>query len=237
MKQLTPAIILYIISGLTFTISSLLGYELIIFVSKPIIASSIIFHYLNELKNSVNFWHLLFLLLFFLAGILNLFEDKQALLYVIVINMLCYTILLRLVVKEMFEINFRRIDSLNVIYFVLTIVFVVTLVYVCLGLVFTNKNAMYPYLILYAIIITSLTLSCTVLYTLKHSNAMVFLLLAAFCYLICDLFYIIYYYYYNFIFFRLLSIMSYIVSYYFIVTYFIKSNNTIDVNLINDENF
>lgn len=237
MNQLTPAFILYIVSGLTFTISSLLGYDLVVFVSKPIMATSIIFHYFHEVKNKVNYWHLLFLFLFFLAGILNLFEDSQALLYVIIINMMCYTILLSLVVKKLFDINYRNIDSVNLIYIVLTIVFVVTLVYVCLGVVFTNENAMYPYLIIYAIIITSLTINSTVLYTLKHSNAIVYLLLAAFCYLICDLFYVIYYYYYDFFFFRLLSIMSYVVSYYFIVNYFLKSKDTIVVSQINDENF
>lgn len=229
MKLLTPALLLYIISGLTFAISSLMGYENMVFVSKPMIASSIIFHYLYEVKNKVNYWHLLFLFLYFLSGVLNLFEDSQTLVYVLVLNMLCYSILFGLVVKKMFDINYRNIDNINLLYIILTIVFLGTLVYVCLGLIFTRENEMYAYFVLYALILTCLTISTTILYTLKHSNAIVYLLVAAFCYLICDLFYIIYYYYYNFIFFRLLSIVSSVISYYFVVNYFLKSNETSEV--------
>jgi len=229
MKQLTPAFIVYIISGLIFTISSMLGYEYVIFISKPMIASSIIFYYLQEVKNKVNYWHLLFLFLYFTSGILNLLEDSQALIYVIVVNVIGYSLLLSIVIKKLFDINYRNIVSINLLYILLTIIFLSTLVYVCLGLVFSKENNMYSYFILYATVLTCLTISCTVLYTLKHSNAIVYLLLAAFCYIICDLFYIIYYYYYDFIFFRLLSIMSSVISYYFIVNYFLKSNDTFEV--------
>lgn len=229
MKLLTPAFVLYIISGLTFVISSMLGYENVIFVSKPMIASSIIFHYINEVKFKVNYWHLLFLFSYFLSGVLNLFEDNQTLVYVLSLNMLAYSVLQSFIVKKMFSINYKNIDNVNLLYIILTLIFLGTLVYLCLGLIFTKENEMYSYFVLYSIILASLVISSTILYTLKHSNAIVYLLLAAFCYLICDLFYIIYYYYYNFIFFRLLSILSSVLSYYFVVNYFLKSNETTEV--------
>ncbi len=215
---------LYIISGLIYIISALLRWDYIVFVSKPIIASSIMFYYWQEAKN-INYWYFLFLFLYFWSGILNLFEDDQTLLYVLLLNMSAYTILLSLVVKKMFGINFKDIDNINLLYIILTIIFLATLVYVCLVLVFNKESGLYFYLVAYAIILTSLAIGGTILYTLKHSNAIVYLLLATFCYLICDLFYIVYYYYYNLFFFRLLSILSSVVSYYFVVTYFLKESN------------
>lgn len=229
MKNITPAFFLYITSGLIYLISALLGYDYLVFVSKPIIASSMMFHYWFETKGKINIWHLLFLFLYFWSGILNLFEDSQTLLYVLIVNIIAYSILLSLVVKRVLEVNFRNIDNVSFVYILLTIVFLATLVYVCLGLVFSKEDELYSYFTVYAIVLTSLAIGSTVLYTLKHSNAIVYLLLASFCYVICDLFYIIYYYYYDFYFFRLLSILSSVISYYFVVNYFIKSKENLSM--------
>lgn len=226
LKNIQPGLLVYGIAGVIYFISALSGYEYLVYVFKPIFASSMIFHYCNESKWNLNYWYALFLFLYFFSGILNLFEDDKTLFYVILLNISAYTILLSLLIKKVVDINFTNIDNINLLYIILTLVFLSTLVYVCLGLVFSKGDSLYPYFVLYAIILTSLAVCSTILYTLKHSNAIVYLMVAIFCYLICDLFYIVYYYYYNLFFFRLLSILSSILSYYFVVNYFLKSSES-----------
>ena len=71
MKQIAPALIAYVISGLTYVFSAIMGFEYAVFLSKPVIASSMMFHYWNESKGKGSFLYLGVLLLYFFSGILT----------------------------------------------------------------------------------------------------------------------------------------------------------------------
>ena len=94
MKAICPALILYLSSSILYLLSVIFGYSDLILLFKPIIASSMLFYYLQECKGKVNFWYTLVLILLFISGILNTFEDELVLVYIIIVNFFIYGILL-----------------------------------------------------------------------------------------------------------------------------------------------
>ena len=221
MKRIKPPLLLYMIAGFLFFLSVIIDNEYLTLLSKPVISTSIFFHYLQESRGKVNFWFSAVFLLLFVSGIFNLFEDEFALQYVILINLVVYSILLSFVIKSLFEINLKLLDNLNLTYIILMLLFLSSLLYVCLFLVFDSTSALYLYLIVYGIILLILGFLSTVLFVLKSRKEIIDLMMATFCFIICDLFYVIYYYYYDFIFFRYISVLCNILSFYFLVNYFL----------------
>jgi glucose uptake protein GlcU len=221
MKAIKPPLLLYMISGFLFFLSTIINNEYLTLVSKPVISTSIFFHYFHESRGKVNFWFSLVLFLLFVSGIFNLFEDEFALQYVILINLVVYCILLGFVIRSLFEINLKSLDNVNLTYIILMLLFLSCLLYVCLFLVFDSTSVLYLYIIVYGSILLILGFLNTVLYDFKNSKEVVSLMMATFCFIICDLFYVIYYYYYDFIFFRYISVLCNIISFYFLVNYFL----------------
>ena len=224
MKEIKPPLLLYMISGFLFFLSIIINNEFLTLVSKPVISTSMFFHYFHESRGKVNFWFSVVLLLLFVSGVFNLFEDEFALQYVILINLVVYCILLGFVIRSLFEIKLKSLDNVNLTYIILMLLFLSCLFYISLFLVFDSTSSLYIYFMVYGSVLLILGFLNTVLYVLKNDKKNVSLMMAIFCFIICDLFYVIYYYYYDFIFFRYISVLCNIVSFYFLVNYFLLKN-------------
>jgi hypothetical protein len=221
MKDSKPALILYFASSLLYLLSILINNEQLTLIVKPMISSSMIFYYWQESRSRVNFWYVVILICFFISGILNLFEDEFALQYVIIVNLLSYTILIFITIQSIIKIKFKHMDSINFIYIIFIFLFLACFFYVTLFLVFDSTFRLYKSITIYAFTLLLLGVLNATLYSLSNSKSSSYLMITVFCYVICDLFYIIYYYYYDFIFLRYTSIICNVISFYFLVHYFI----------------
>ncbi|WP_136666857.1 hypothetical protein [Flavobacterium sp. H122] len=226
MGKFAPAIILYVLSGLIYIVSSLLRYDSIVFVSKPIFATSILFHYWNEAKEYFNSFNFVILLIYFIGDIFNLFEGYFK--YVLILNIIVYAMLSYVVVKKILLFRNKAVDGINLVYILLSVVFVLCLVYISVFLVFDKDFEFYYYIVLYSLILSGLSIATTVLYSFSNEKGLVYLMLATYCYLISDVFYIIYYYAYDLILFRMLNMTCNVLSYYFIISYFLYCTNSIE---------
>lgn len=227
MKASTPSLLLYIVSGFLFFLSTIIDNEYLTLIAKPIISTSIFFYYWQESHGKVNFWFSSIIILLFTSGIFNLFEDEFALQYVILINFVAYCILLGFIIRSLFELRIKSIDNYNLAYIIFMLLFLSSLLYVCLFLVFDSTSDLYLFIIVYTIILLIIGVLNALLYSFKSTRENIFLMMTTFCFIICDLFYAIYYYYYDFVFFRYVSILCNIVSFYFLVNYFLlKKENS-----------
>ena len=224
MKASTPSLLLYIVSGFLFFLSIIMDNEYLTLIAKPIISTSIFFYYWQESHGKVNFWFSFIIILLFTSGIFNLFEDEFALQYVILINFVVYCILLGFIIRSLLELRIKSIDNYNLAYIVFMLLFLSSLLYVCLFLVFDFTSDLYLFIIVYTVILLIIGVLNTLLYRLKKTPENVYLMMTTFCFIICDLCYAIYSYYYDFIFFRYVSILCNIVSFYFLVNYFLLKN-------------
>lgn len=226
-----PALILYFVAGFLFLLSAIINSENLSIIARPIVSSSMFFFYLQEKKGDINYWHLTVILALFVSGIFNLFDDSAALVYVLSFNMIAYLILLGLILKKLFEIKFKLLDKINLMYLILMSLFLLCILYVCIFLVFDSTFNLYQLIVAYGFLLFLVGVSNTALFVFNQDRENVCLMSAIFCFILCDSFYAIYYYYYDFIFFRFISILSNIFSFYFLVHYFIYSSNKGKINL------
>lgn len=217
----TPALILYILSGLLFFVGTMAGNDHLMLVSKPIIIPAIYFYYWQESQGRINFWFFMVLFLFFISGILNLFDDESSFFFVIIFNLFAYCILLSFVLKNIFELKFDFPDKINLTYMVLMFLFFSSLLYITLVLMFDLKLELYLIITIYGISSVLLGTLSTVLYTQQQNQTNFLLMMTSFTFIVSNLFYVMYRYYNEFIFFRGISELSYIVSFYVLVRYFI----------------
>ncbi|WP_428225743.1 hypothetical protein [Flavobacterium sp.] len=191
--------------------------------------SAVMFYYWQESGRKFSWFYLFLLFLYFISGMLNLFEDVEVLQYVMLVNMGIYFLLLLLVLLNIRRLKVQFLDRFNLFYVLLSAVFVGTLAYLSVFWVFNESFKLYSYIISYAIVLGVLGIGVSILYVYQPEKANVYLMYTVFCYLICDIFYIIYYYAYDFIFFRLLSILGSVVSYYCLVNFFLRTNENIGI--------
>lgn len=230
MKTYPPALILYVVSGSLFFLSAVIGSEQLALISKPMVSTSMLFYYWSESKGMINFWFTTILILFFISGVFNLFDDQFALRYVILINLFSYAILLSFIVRSLLELKLKSIDNINLTYIILMFLFLCSLLYVCLFLIFDTSFQSYGLVIVYGFVLFVIGILNTILYAVNFNRSNVYLMITTFCYIICDLFYAMYYYYLDFIFFRYISILCNILSFYFLVNYFLKRNEMTSID-------
>lgn len=221
MKASSPALVLYIVSGLLYFIAVVEGIENLTLIVKPIIIPSIFFYYWQESRGKISFWSSMILLLLFVSGILNLFYDERSFFFVILSNFIAYCILLCFVFKNIFEIKFQFPDKINLSYMILMFLFFLSLLYFSLVLMFDLQLELYLLIIVYGISSVTFGSSATILYTLQQNQTNFFLMMTSFTFIVSDLFFVMYHFYNNFIFFMGISILSYVVSFYVLVYYFL----------------
>jgi len=221
MKASTPALILYVLSGLFYLVAAIANLDHLAPIVKPIIIPSIFFYYWQEQEGKISFWSSMILLLLFISGILNLFYDEKSFFFVVLCNLLAYCILLSFVLKNIFELKFYFPDKINLSYMVLMFLFFLSLLYISLVLMFDLKFELYLLIIVYGISSVSFGSLATILYTLQQNQTNFFLMMTSFTFIVSDLFFVMYHYYYNFTFFMGISILSYVVSFYVLVHYFL----------------
>lgn len=223
MKASTPALVLYVLSGFIYFIAVVVGIDSLISIVKPIIIPSIFFYYWQVSNGRISFWSSMILLLFFVSGILNLFYDDRSFFFVVLANFFAYCILLCFVLKNIFELKFHLPDRINLSYMVLMFLFFLSLLYFSLVLMFDLKIELYLLIIVYGISSVTFGSSATILYTLQQNQTNFYLMMTSFTFIVSDLFFVMYHFYNNFIFFIGVSVLSYVVSFYVLVYYFLLS--------------
>jgi hypothetical protein len=224
MKINSPAIILYLVSSLLYLLAIYFDSEEFILFFKPMIASSMLFYYWQHSYKNINIGFVVILVLLFASGIFNTFDDEFALTYVLILNILAYSILLSFTFKKMIKVDIMLVDKYNLTYIIISFFLMFILFYVAIVVVFDTSEELYYLITLYSFILLLLGAFTTVKVIVEYSKSNVYLMIATFCFILCDLFYILYYYYLDFLFFRYISIISNIVSFYFLVNYFLEYN-------------
>ncbi|MDI9309885.1 MAG: hypothetical protein QM535_06690 [Limnohabitans sp.] len=224
MKKVKAAIVVYIVVSISYLFAAMCHNDELAILSKPIVSSSMIFYFFQERKGKVNYWQLLILFLLFFSGVLNLFDDSQAFTFVLYLNILAYIVLLGTIAKALFEMNIKKIDHFNLGYILLMVLFLFSIFYGSVFLVFDKKYSLYYVFVCYGIVLTLVGILVSILFVYNNSLKNLYLMLAVFCFIICDSFYAIYYYYYGFLFLRFISILSNSFSYYFLVQSFVTES-------------
>ena len=196
------------------------------YFTKPLFIGAISFYYLEESKKNINYYNCIILVFFFLSGIINLLEGFDYFIYVLFFNFIAYCMLLLQVSKRLNRKKLLKIEKENYTSILLTFIFLACLLYISILIVFDSSFELHKVIVVYDSVLITFVFFAAFNYVNRLNPKNTFLILYALIIVICELFYGIYYYYYKLAFLRFSSIFCYIISFYFLVHYFLKSGNT-----------
>lgn len=221
MKKVNTNILVYTISGLFYFLSTIFQLEIFTYAFKPLLIGALFFYYLEERKKNINIYFIILFVLLFISGTINLIEGNLYFLYVLLFNLSAYCIFLFQIGKKIYKPNITIQENVNIMYLLITFVFLISLFYTSSYIVFDPTFEFYILILLYGLILFSIGILSTYIYLISPTKQNTYLVLFALSIIICDLFYGIYYYYFNLASFRYLSIICYILSFYFLTNFFI----------------
>jgi len=228
MQTIKPSLFVYGIAGIIYFISALLGWEVMSYVTKPLFIGAIIAYYLIESFGKLNLKHIAIICLMFVSGVINLFDYKEFFNYVLCVNFATYLLFFYILLKKIINLKWNAFEKDLLISVFLMLIFFTCLVYICVIIVFDETFAMYKFIYAYSFVLVLVAISSVVLNQLERDKKNTYLFFAIMTLIVCEFFYALYYYYNPFFFFRCVSIFCYVISFYFLVNYFLgedKSNN------------
>lgn len=222
MDKSTPALILYFAASLVYVLSIVLEWDSVVtFLFKPMIAPAVYFYYWQESKGKVRLIPSLVLLLFYIGDMMILIEYENLLVSLMILNLAAYIFLGYYLTKDLLKINSPKMSSYSILIICLIIVFLLSLLYLGLSIVFRSSDSNYGLLIVYGVTLVLLGIEAVTYYILKNDEASFFILLTIFSLVISDLFYVLYNHYAQFNVFVNINVFCQVLSLYFVIKYFL----------------
>lgn len=222
MDRLNASLILYFASGFLYLLSVIIGSENLSLIAKPIIIPSIVVFYFMEVRNQINLWFVVSLILFFVGDMFYLINDLDSFNFELIFFLLAYLIVLLFIFEDFKFLDKKRLISqinLSVI-----IVFFV-LIYLAVTLLSILNNGFSEVFMDYLLFAIELFLmgAFTVFLNLAKGNCKnFFLILAVTSFIISDMFFVINKAIYGLLIFKIVSVFAQVISYYFYVKYMLE---------------
>jgi len=225
MNFLKSHLALYFIFGILYFLSTVMDWVYASYIAKPLFMGAISFYYIEESKTPINYYNCSILTFLFFSGIINLMEGYSYFIYVLFFNFLAYCMLLFQLIKELIQKRHYKIEKGNFLSILIMLIFLTCLLYISSFIVFDRSFELYKVIFVYGFALAAFVLCAAFTYLVDPNQKNTYLMLYALDIIICELFYGIYHYYYKVPFLRFSSIFCYILSFYFLVNYFLKENN------------
>lgn len=227
MNKSTPALSLYFTASLMCVLSVAFQWDsMIILLFKPMIFPAIYFYYWQESSFRPYLLSSLVLLFFYVGDMIVLIDSQNVVLPIMLLNLSAYLILVYSVGKDLLGIGKPEISNFMILSFSIPVIFLLGLIYIALSLVFNASDTTYfSLMVLYGVVLAMLSITIITYYILKNNTAGFFILTAVFCLITSDLFHILYNYYEQFHLFTIINVFCQIISFYFIVKYFLYKSH------------
>lgn len=230
MKTKKAALVLYLIAVFVAIIATIMGNDVLLLISKPVVIPAIFFYYLSIKKQKISWLFALVLLLNFIGDSMVLLEFENQTELIMIPYLLSYIILLKFAIEDV------RIMKFNSMALCLSLFVFSFLMYIMIALIQlfkdTNPDLVIP-VILYGIILAtygSITVYC---YYMKNNSVTFFMIMVALLSIVSDVFYIMFSLIFHFKGFNYFEFAVQLVSYFFIVKYFVlRDNNPLTIKVI-----
>lgn len=222
MKTETAALILYLTASLTAVIATMFEFELLILISRPIVVPAILFYYLSIKEGKANPLFVSVLLLNFIGETIILLEIENSTLIIMVPYFLSYLLMIKFAIADVLKIRFNR---KGLIIGIVVFGFLMYLLYVLVQLFMDTSEELVIPVIVYGIMLSVYLCMATYCYYSNSSMTMLFLLLTALAGSLSDIFYVLFTLIFHFPGFYYFEFAIQLVSYFFMVKYFVLREN------------
>ncbi|RTY95102.1 hypothetical protein [Flavobacterium sp. GT3R68] len=222
MKTEKAALFLYLTASLLAVIATMFEYELLILITRPIVVPSILFYYLSIKNSKANPFFVSVLLLNFIGDTIILLDLENSTLIIMVPYFLSYLLMIKFAISDMLKIRFNRKGFIvgGVIFG-----FLMYLLYVLIQLFMDTSEELVVPVIVYGFILAGYLCMASYGYYSDSTMTMLFLLLTALSGSLSDIFYVLFTLIFHFPGFYYFEFAIQLVSYFFMVKYFVLREN------------
>lgn len=216
MKNIKPAIVLYIIAISITILASYFNNDLLLLIVKPIIIPAIFFYYLQLEKFKVNWLFTAALLSDFITDMIVLFQIGDAIYTILFLNTIAYLILGYFVISDL---SLRNLGNEKIFYIVLAFVGNYLILYFVLDLIEVSNTILFYAYLIYGLILTTLSSFVGINFFSKNNLKYTYASIMCGCFVLSDAFYALFNYYIKLDAFSILNMITQFASYYYMVKY------------------
>jgi hypothetical protein len=221
MKASTPSLILFFVASFFAILFKVLEYSSLVLYTKSIIIPSLFIYYLVSNNYRVTLTKALIFLLCFMRDVFVLLNSKESAMGSFLCILSVYLILLVLSLKDFRSLKFNYKDSTSILIIVLLLG---TICYSVLNLKLEGLDFSFSLYVIFGIVLSLLSVVVLSNYIKNESYAFVNSMMMCVCFIITDIFFVVYNFYFNLYVFSLISIITQVLSYFFMVKYFIAKD-------------
>ncbi|WP_035678525.1 lysoplasmalogenase family protein [Flavobacterium limnosediminis] len=220
-----PALILYFIACAIFMLAVVMGSAELMLISKPIIAPSVFFYYMQEKKQRLNWIYVSIISLFFISDMIVLIDQENFFLIVLSLFLLGYLLFFKGILDDFIRIRFHFVKKTHLLVLLISVFLLVFLLLSMLDIV-VEFNSDYLWLfVIYGLLLALIGFVSAWNYNMFPSRYTTFMLLTGLSFIISDVFYVlkkdsleieVFDYFNNF---------TQVLSYYFLTRYFLLKKN------------
>lgn len=216
MKNIKPAIVLYIIAISITILASYFNNDLLLLIVKPIIIPAIFFYYLQLEKFKVNWLFTAALLSDFITDMIVLFQIGDAIYTILFFNTIAYFIFGYFVISDL---SLRNLGNEKILYIVLAFVSNYLVLYFVLDLIEVSNTILFYAYLVYGLILATLSSFVGINFFSKNNLKYTYASIMCGCFVLSDAFYALFNYYIKLDAFSILNMITQFASYYYMVKY------------------
>jgi hypothetical protein len=221
MKASTPSLILFFVASFFAILFKMLEYDSLVLYAKSIIIPSLFIYYLVSNNYKVTLVKILIFLLCFMRDVFILLSIKDSALGSFLSILFVYLILLILSLKDFRGLKFNYKDSTSILTLVLLLG---TICYSVLNLKLEGLDLSFSLYVIFGVVLTLLSVVVLSNYIKNESYVFVNSMMMCVCFIITDIFFVLYNFYFKLYIFSLISVVTQVLSYFFMVKYFIAKD-------------
>lgn len=217
MKDSKSALYLFISASLIVILSSVLKYDNIVMLAKPMIIPSAFFYYLQTKKTLLDLSVTAIFISFFIGDMIILVLGDSAIKMILLTFLIGYLMLFKSIVEDLIKIEF---DFSSLLYVFVLMILLVGILYFILDLPITQIIENYWLFMIYGIVLIVLVLLSTYNYVSNQNINSFNLLIATLSMLLSDLFYCFYNYVMKSSLLDAMNLFTQFLSYYLLIKYY-----------------
>ncbi|MFV5701821.1 lysoplasmalogenase family protein [Flavobacterium sp. XS2P12] len=225
MKANTPSLILYFSACILTVLFNLLGQESFVLYTKSIVVPSIFIYYLTTNNYKIDLIKAGIFLFSFIGDVFILMNYNDSETGSVLSFLIVYMLLIVHLFQSLKKIKFDRIAILSLL---IVIIVLVILSITILSLQFEKMKTDFSVIVIYSIVLSALICMSVVNYVAKGTFVFLNLLLMSIFFMFSDIFYVLNGFYLSLSVFSLIEMATQVISYFFMVNYFIANDKFIN---------
>ncbi len=213
---------LYVFCSILAVIATIVDDDLMILLVKPAVIPAILYYYLTIKKTKINWFFISVLLLNFIGDTIVLLEIKDQTLIIMIPYFISYLLLLRF---SILDLRKMRIIKSGILLAALIFGFLMYVLYELVQMFAdTNPELIVP-VIVYGIVLGLFGCIAVYCYYAKITAFTFYLLMFVITSIVSDVFYMLFHFLFQIPFLNYFEFATQLVSYYFVVKYFVSRKN------------